>query len=37
MPRKIYSIDCTWLIGHGNDINNLVSIDEIADNTLPKR
>ncbi|KAJ6637356.1 hypothetical protein Bhyg_10086 [Pseudolycoriella hygida] len=36
MPRKIYSIDCTWLIGHGNDINNLVTVDEITKNALPK-
>ncbi len=37
MPRKIYSIDCTWLIGHGTDINNLVTVEEIADNVVPKR
>lgn len=37
MPRKVYSIDCTWLIGHGNDINNLVTVDEIVDKDLPKR
>lgn len=37
MPRKMYSIDCTWLIGHGNDVNNLVTVDEVADNALPKR
>ncbi|KAG4075970.1 hypothetical protein HA402_003796 [Bradysia odoriphaga] len=36
MPRKFCEIDCTWLIGHGNDINNLVTVDETTDNALPK-